>query len=140
MLDVDFFKKVNDTYGHAAGDAVLRELAARLARNVRGFDLVARFGGEEFVVVMPETTLPIATMVAERLRAAIADKTVAIGDAGREIQVSISIGIAVTQERGDNASALLERADEALYEAKGRGRNRAVTWEPALRALARVER
>jgi two-component system cell cycle response regulator len=138
MLDVDFFKKVNDTYGHAAGDSVLREVALRLARNVRGFDLVARYGGEEFVVVMPETTLPIATMVAERLRAAIADKPVATGDIGREIPVSISIGIAATQEHDDNSRALLERADEALYEAKATGRNRAINWEPNMRALARA--
>ncbi|HEX4111674.1 MAG TPA: PleD family two-component system response regulator [Stellaceae bacterium] len=140
MVDVDFFKKVNDTYGHAAGDAVLREVALRLARNVRGFDLVARYGGEEFVVVMPETTLPIATMVAERLRAAIADKSISLGDSGPEIPVSISLGIAVTQERGDSAMGLLERADEALYEAKATGRNRAVNWEPAMRAMARVGR
>jgi two-component system cell cycle response regulator len=140
MVDVDWFKKVNDTYGHAAGDAVLREIAARMGRNVRGFDLVARHGGEEFVVVMPETTLPIATMVAERLRAAVADKPIALGDAGREISVSISIGIATTRERGDTAAALLERADEALYEAKGRGRNRVVNWEPMMCALAGVGR
>jgi two-component system cell cycle response regulator len=138
MLDVDFFKKVNDTYGHAAGDSVLREVALRLARNVRGFDLVARYGGEEFVVVMPETTLPIATMVAERLRAAIADHPMGTGDAGPELPVSISIGIAVTQERGDAANALLERADEALYEAKATGRNRAINWEPSMRTMARV--
>jgi two-component system cell cycle response regulator len=140
MVDVDFFKKVNDTYGHAAGDAVLREVALRLARNVRGFDLVARYGGEEFVVVMPETGLPIAIMVAERLRAEIADKPMSLGDGGPEIPVSISLGIAVTQERGDGAMALLERADAALYEAKATGRNRVVNWEPSMRALARVAR
>jgi diguanylate cyclase (GGDEF)-like protein len=77
-------------------------------------------------------------MVAERLRAAIADKAMSLADAGPEIPVSISIGIAVTQERGDNATALLERADGALYEAKAAGRNRAVNWEPSMRALARV--
>ena len=138
LLDVDLFKRVNDTYGHAAGDVVLREVAQRLARNVRSFDLVARYGGEEFVVVMPETALPIATMVAERLRAAIAEKPIAIGEIGREIPVTISIGIAVTLEHGDSATGALARADEALYEAKASGRNRAITWEPNMRALARV--
>jgi two-component system, cell cycle response regulator len=140
MLDVDWFKRVNDTHGHAAGDAVLREVANRLARNVRGFDLVARYGGEEFVVVMPETTLPIATMVAERLRAAVADKPIAVGAIGRDVDVTISLGIAVTFERGDTASGLLTRADEALYEAKSRGRNCVVNWEPAAQPLSKVAR
>jgi two-component system cell cycle response regulator len=138
MVDVDFFKKVNDTYGHASGDVVLREVALRLARNVRGFDLVARYGGEEFVIVMPETTLPIALMVAERLRAAVADKPIALGVLAPEIPITISIGIAVTLERGDSAPTVLARADEALYEAKASGRNRAINWEPNMRALAKM--
>lgn len=138
MIDVDFFKKINDTYGHAAGDTVLREVAHRLARNVRSFDLVARYGGEEFVVVMPETTLPIAAMVAERLRNAVADKPIALPERGSEKSVTISIGIAIIEERGDSAIASLSRADAALYEAKANGRNRAIHWQPNMRGLAKV--
>ncbi len=138
MLDVDFFKKINDTYGHAAGDTVLREVAHRLARNVRSFDLVARYGGEEFVVVMPETTLPIAAMVAERLRNAVADKPITLPERGSEISVTISIGIAIVEERGDSATASLSRADAALYEAKANGRNCAIHWQPTMRPLAKV--
>jgi two-component system cell cycle response regulator len=123
MLDLDFFKRVNDAHGHAAGDAVLREVAGRIARHVRNFDLVARYGGEEFVVVMPETQLAVAAMVAERLRNVIASKPITLGDGLGEISVTISVGIAVTREGGDNATAMLQRADKALYEAKGRGRN-----------------
>jgi two-component system, cell cycle response regulator len=123
MLDIDFFKRVNDDHGHAAGDAVLREVAGRIARHVRGFDLVARYGGEEFVVVMPETQLAVAAMVAERLRSVIAAKPIALGEGEGEVAVTISVGIAVTREGGDSATAVLQRADKALYEAKGRGRN-----------------
>jgi two-component system cell cycle response regulator len=123
MLDLDFFKRVNDAHGHGAGDAVLREVAGRIARHVRNFDLVARYGGEEFVVVMPETQLAVAAMVAERLRNVIASKPITLGDGLGEISVTISVGIAVTREGGDNATAMLQRADKALYEAKGRGRN-----------------
>ena len=139
MVDVDLFKGVNDTYGHAAGDAVLREIAARLGHNVRGFDLVARYGGEEFVVIMPETTLPIAQMVAERLRTAVAEKPIPLGGLN-EIPVTISIGIATTFEQGDSAAMLLARADDALYEAKAQGRNRVIAWEPETQKLSRVAR
>jgi two-component system cell cycle response regulator len=123
MLDIDYFKRVNDGHGHASGDAVLREVAGRIARHVRSFDLVARYGGEEFVVVMPETQLAVAAMVAERLRNVVAAKPIALVEGQGEINVTISIGIAVTREGGDSAAAMLQRADKALYEAKGRGRN-----------------
>jgi two-component system cell cycle response regulator len=124
MLDIDYFKRVNDTHGHAGGDAVLRDVAARIQRHVRGFDLVARFGGEEFVVVMPDTGLPVATMVAERLRNMIGDEPVTQGDGAPAISVTVSIGIAVSRESGgDSATALLQRADKALYGAKASGRN-----------------
>ena len=123
MLDIDFFKRVNDSYGHAAGDAVLREVASRIARHVRGFDLVARYGGEEFVVVMPETQLAVAAMVAERLRNVVASKPIALCEGLGELDLTISVGIAVTREGGDSAAAMLQRADKALYEAKARGRN-----------------
>ncbi|MDE1930457.1 MAG: PleD family two-component system response regulator, partial [Alphaproteobacteria bacterium] len=106
MFDLDFFKRVNDTHGHAAGDAVLREVAARVARNVRAFDLVSRYGGEEFVVVLPETPLPVAVVVAERLRAVVAEKPVAVGE-GAEINVSISVGVAVTRDASETAASLM---------------------------------
>jgi len=134
MFDIDFFKRVNDTYGHAAGDAVLREVAARVARNVRAFDLVARYGGEEFVVVLPETPLAVAVVVAERLRAVIAEKSIAVGE-GTEIDVSISVGVAVTRDASETAASLMRRADEALYAAKGHGRNCVMTY-PADAAVA----
>jgi two-component system, cell cycle response regulator len=123
MIDIDFFKRVNDTHGHSAGDAVLREVASRIARHVRAFDLVSRYGGEEFVVVMPETPLPVASMVAERLRSTVAGKAIALGDGAGDLKTTISIGIAITREGGDNATALLQRADKALYQAKAGGRN-----------------
>jgi two-component system cell cycle response regulator len=123
MVDIDFFKRVNDTHGHPAGDAVLREVASRIARHVRAFDLVARYGGEEFVVVMPETPLPVASMVAERLRSTVAGKAIALGDGAGDLKATISIGIAITREGGDSAAALLQRADKALYQAKAGGRN-----------------
>jgi two-component system cell cycle response regulator len=123
MIDIDYFKRVNDTQGHAAGDAVLREVAGRIQRHVRSFDLVARYGGEEFVVVMPDTPLSVAALVAERLRTVIADKPVGLGDGAEEIPITVSIGIAMTRQKGDTGAALLQRADKALYSAKGAGRN-----------------
>ncbi len=134
MFDLDFFKRVNDTHGHAAGDAVLREVAARVARNVRAFDLVSRYGGEEFVVVLPETPLPVAVVVAERLRAVVAEKPVAVGE-GAEINVSISVGVAVTRDATETAASLMRRADEALYAAKAHGRNCVMIY-PADAAVA----
>ncbi|HEV8026092.1 MAG TPA: PleD family two-component system response regulator [Stellaceae bacterium] len=123
MIDIDYFKRVNDTHGHAAGDAVLREIAGRIQRHVRSFDLVARYGGEEFVVVMPDTPLSVAALVAERLRNTIADKPVGLGEGASEKQVTVSIGIAMTRQKGDTGGALLQRADKALYSAKGAGRD-----------------
>ncbi len=87
---------------------------------------------------MPETTLPIAAMVAERLRNAVADKPIALPERGSEKSVTISIGIAIIEERGDSAIASLSRADAALYEAKANGRNRAIHWQPNMRGLAKV--
>ena len=123
LFDVDFFKRVNDSRGHAAGDAVLKEITARVLRHVRGFDLVARYGGEEFVVVLPETPLPIAMVVAERLRSVVADQPIALGDGAEDLSVTISIGISVTRDATETPETLLERADSALYEAKHSGRN-----------------
>jgi two-component system cell cycle response regulator len=123
IFDIDWFKRVNDTHGHAAGDAVLKEVANRVSRHVRGFDLVARYGGEEFVVVLPETPLPVAMVVAERLRSVIAEKPIEAGDPPVGLPITISIGVAMTRGTEETPATLLQRADEALYAAKGAGRN-----------------
>jgi len=127
-IDVDWFRTINEKFGHPGGDAVLCEIAQRISRHIRAFDLVARYGGEEFVVVMPETSLAVATAVAERLRHAIADEPVVTPETPDGTSTSISIGVAATLEgRGDTTAALLKRGDDALYSAKRLGRNRVVT-------------
>jgi two-component system cell cycle response regulator len=126
VLDIDFFKSVNDTHGHDAGDDVLREFALRIKRSIRGIDLACRYGGEEFVVIMPETDMAVAAMVAERLRRRIAADPFAIQQGARTIPVTISIGVAAMRGKDDNAASILKRADQALYQAKRNGRNRVV--------------
>jgi two-component system, cell cycle response regulator len=126
ITDIDRFKLINDTHGHDAGDDVLREFAMRLRQNVRGIDLACRMGGEEFVVVMPDTDGTVAGKVAERIRAQIAQTPFAIGGEGREIPVTVSVGVAALRQGTDSAEELLKRADIALYEAKHGGRNRVV--------------
>ena len=123
ILDVDHFKAVNDTYGHDAGDEVLKVLAQRIRRVVRSADLVCRLGGEEFVIVMPDTPLMVAAKIAERVRLAVQSELFRIDASGRAIHVTISIGLA--ERAGDaNPDALLRRADRALYDSKIAGRNR----------------
>ena len=124
LFDIDHFKAVNDTYGHAAGDEVLRDFADRLRQGVRGIDLVARYGGEEFVLVMPETDASFAANVAERLRSDV-EKVRFRTQGGARIPVTVSIGLAEWQH-ADSAESLIGRADEALYQAKRAGRNRVV--------------
>ncbi len=126
ITDIDRFKSINDTWGHDAGDEVLREFAARMRKNVRGIDLACRMGGEEFVVVMPDTEGAIAEKVAERLRAQIADTPFPIGPDGQVIPVTVSVGVAAMMPGSDTVEAMLKRADIALYEAKNGGRNRVV--------------
>jgi two-component system cell cycle response regulator len=126
MLDIDFFKAVNDTYGHDAGDDVLREFAVRIRKSIRGIDLACRYGGEEFVIVMPETDMHVAGMVAERLRRAVAAEPFAIDKGTRHIEVTISIGLAALERKGEPMADVLKRADLALYRAKHDGRNRVV--------------
>jgi two-component system cell cycle response regulator len=138
LLDIDLFKRVNDTYGHAAGDDVLREVTARVSRHLRPFDLFARYGGEEFVVVLPETDRRVAEQVAERLRIVVAEQPVKVGPPPEEIPVTISIGLAVTEAAGESSASLLSRADEALYAAKAAGRNRVVAYPPEIEAAGRV--
>jgi two-component system cell cycle response regulator len=126
VLDIDFFKSVNDTYGHDAGDDVLREFAVRVRKSIRGIDLACRLGGEEFVVVMPDTDMGVAATVAERLRRRIASEKFPIEQGRGAIDVTISIGLAGLEGEGDKAGNLLKRADQALYRAKRDGRNRVV--------------
>jgi two-component system cell cycle response regulator len=125
VLDIDYFKSINDSWGHDAGDDVLREFSLRIKKSIRGIDLACRYGGEEFVVVMPETDMAVATMVAERLRRRIASEPFPIQQEGCSIEVTISIGIAALGENED-AAAVVKRADQALYRAKRDGRNRVV--------------
>ena len=126
VLDIDYFKSVNDTYGHDAGDDVLREFSQRLKKSIRGIDLACRYGGEEFVVVMPETDMAVATMVAERLRRRIASEPFPISQGSNAVEVTISIGLAAYASASDAAANILKRADQALYRAKRDGRNRVV--------------
>jgi two-component system cell cycle response regulator len=126
MLDIDYFKSVNDTHGHDAGDDVLREFAMRVRKSIRGIDLACRLGGEEFVIVMPETDMAVATIVAERLRRRIASEPFPIAHGSKTIEVTISVGIATLDTLDDNAATILKRADQALYRAKRDGRNRVV--------------
>ena len=125
VADIDFFKSVNDTYGHDAGDAVLREFAARFRRNTRGIDLTCRLGGEEFVIIMPDTELARAMQVGERLRECIAADTFTI-NADTQLRVTASCGIATLERTDDTPETLFKRADKALYAAKRDGRNRVV--------------
>jgi two-component system cell cycle response regulator len=126
VLDIDYFKSVNDSHGHDAGDDVLREFAIRVRKCIRNIDLACRYGGEEFVLVMPETDMAVATMVAERLRRRIAGEPFAIQQGAKSLAVTISIGIASANGAADTAAAILKRADTALYQAKRDGRNRVV--------------
>jgi two-component system, cell cycle response regulator len=126
VLDIDYFKAINDSYGHDTGDDVLREFALRMRKATRNIDLACRYGGEEFVIVMPETDMAVATVVAERLRRRIATEPFAIQQGARHLEVTISIGIAALSSAGDNAASILKRADQALYRAKRDGRNRVV--------------
>ncbi|MFK0204542.1 PleD family two-component system response regulator [Agrobacterium sp. NPDC090283] len=126
MTDIDRFKLVNDTYGHDVGDEVLREFAARIRSTVRGADLACRYGGEEFVVVMPDTPMELAASVAERLRAIIEDKPFYVRSIDRELSITASLGIATSSGAFGAPDEILKQADKALYEAKHGGRNRVV--------------
>ena len=128
IADIDRFKPINDTYGHPAGDEILRQFSQRLRSNIRGIDLACRFGGEEFVVVMPDTSAETAAEVAGRLLDSIARQRFEIDQEGVTIPVTASVGVATMAEGFDEtAESLLKKADKALYEAKNGGRNRVVS-------------
>ena len=123
MIDIDHFKKINDGFGHDIGDEVLREFAVRLASNVRAIDLPCRFGGEEFVVIMPGACLTDAEHVAERIRRHVAGSPFRVAGVTEPLGVTISIGVAAIAGPSDTAEALIKRSDEAVYAAKAAGRN-----------------
>ncbi|RMF47323.1 MAG: sensor domain-containing diguanylate cyclase [Deltaproteobacteria bacterium] len=129
MMDIDHFKKVNDTYGHLVGDEVLREVAARVGRHIRTMDFLARYGGEEFVIITPEPHQG-ALVLAERIRAQVADEPVLISD-GQLLPVTISLGCATWPDQGETDLELVNLADQALYSAKEQGRNRVVGQPPS---------
>lgn len=127
LIDLDYFKKVNDTFGHAAGDEVLKEVAARFSDSVRSSDLIARYGGEEFAVLMPQTPLEDAVQFAEKIRSVVEETPIRTEDT--VIPVTVSIGVASNSlTHFDSTLELVDSADKALYRAKESGRNQ-VQWE-----------
>ncbi len=127
MLDVDHFKRINDTYGHPVGDQVLKALGRQILDGLRGIDIAGRLGGEEFAVMLPETSIGQAIMVAERLRSQIVSAPVTLAD-GQCVAYTLSIGIAVLTAEHEGLDHLLQQADQALYAAKEHGRNRVVSY------------
>jgi two-component system cell cycle response regulator len=125
MIDLDFFKQVNDIYGHQAGDEVLRHFARLVKQSVRDSDYVSRYGGEEFVVILPETHKREARIMAERLRLIISEEPIPIGD--QRHHLTASIGVAAYPDDADTWHRLLKKADAALYEAKKSGRDQVIT-------------
>ncbi len=123
-IDVDFFKPVNDTYGHDVGDKVLAEIAARIRENIRNIDMACRVGGEEFIVILPATELHLAQKIAERIRKSIAGKPFNAGAVSGPLNITVSVGLATLAGATDKAEDFLRRADQALYRAKREGRNR----------------
>jgi len=130
LLDIDHFKRVNDTYGHLAGDAVIKGLGELLIREARAIDRVCRYGGEEITVILPETDLDAAANFAERLRAAVEAQLFDVN--GVPLRITVSIGVASWLAHVDSAETLVAAADTALYAAKRSGRNLAICYEPAL--------
>ena len=132
LLDIDFFKKINDTYGHQVGDMVLKKLGTVIVDSVRELDVVIRYGGEEILVILPNTTVVHAVELAQRLRRKV-EETMLVGSDLKEnrpaIYITVSIGVSGYQFSGDGdtAAAIVERADKALYQAKSLGRNRVIS-------------
>ena len=131
MLDIDFFKKINDTYGHRQGDNILKKLAQVMQNTIRKTDVAARYGGEEFVILLPHTDEKGTVFQAERMRKAIEETSFPGMPADKNL--TISLGLAVYSDKNiPNADDLVKYADQALYEAKNKGRNRAILWEPGM--------
>lgn len=135
MLDVDYFKKVNDTYGHAAGDCVLKGISTIITREIREYDIAARYGGEEFFILLPQTSLEEAHFVAQRLRKAVEEADIDISAAKvngfSSLNVTISLGVSAYNPE-ETAEEFYHNTDKALYEAKEHGRNKVVVFERAV--------
>ncbi len=133
LLDIDHFKRINDTYGHPAGDAVLKSLAQTLKRQVRTVDIVGRYGGEEFAIILSETDSTGAKLVGNRIRGLVSKMPFSLPD-GNNIGLTVSIGISIYPSCSTNVDLLIEKADNALYSAKREGRNKVYLYRETLRA------
>jgi len=128
MLDIDHFKRVNDSYGHDVGDLAIKGLANICMQSIRQYDTAARIGGEEFLILLPQTGLDLALVVSERVRTAVQNHAIALPD-GRQLKFTVSVGVATLTRDIASADLLFKRADLAMYEAKESGRNRCVTLD-----------
>ena len=126
MLDIDHFKRVNDTWGHPTGDRVIQALAQAMLSVVREHDVVGRYGGEEFLILLPHTDAQAVNTVAERLRALVESNTQVLSDQGETVRFTVSIGVATQTDKAESLSRLIALADNALYQAKAEGRNRVI--------------
>ena len=136
MIDLDLFKQINDKHGHTVGDGVLRGVAQVLRRNVRKIDIVSRYGGEEFCIVLPRVGKPEALEVAEKLRRSVGTAALPSPEGVGPLRVTISVGVATLGIDADDVAGLIEKADTALYEAKAQGRDRVAMAIPNHRASA----
>ncbi|VAX09648.1 hypothetical protein MNBD_GAMMA26-1128 [hydrothermal vent metagenome] len=127
MVDLDYFKEINDQYGHLAGDTVLRYIADYLVNNLRPYDLICRFGGEEYLICLPNASLGVAHKAIDRIRGKIADMKISVSK-DTEITVTASFGISILSGDEDWSLAI-EHADAAMYQAKSQGRNQVVVWK-----------
>jgi diguanylate cyclase (GGDEF)-like protein len=121
MFDIDYFKQINDTYGHPTGDVVLKTLVQKIRRSIRESDILFRWGGEEFLIILPESDVNIASNLAEKIRKTVEDLEITFS--GKTISVTISMGVG-TMSEVDTSDDLIMRSDKALYAAKEKGRNR----------------
>ncbi|RME30001.1 MAG: GGDEF domain-containing protein, partial [Candidatus Zixiibacteriota bacterium] len=122
MVDIDWFKKLNDSYGHETGNLVLKRLSATIKQCIRDVDIFARYGGEEFVVILPQTPAAEARHIAERIREQVEAMVIDAGSLGK-LRITVSVGVSSFPENGKSQEDLLTVADQALYQAKGSGKN-----------------
>jgi diguanylate cyclase (GGDEF)-like protein len=132
IVDIDHFKRVNDRFGHDAGDVVIRETARCMRQRIRETDLLARWGGEEFVILLPESDQETSSLVAERVRQDIEAMSIVVGGLSDPLTITASLGVAKAKPELDSLMTLIKKADQALYRAKEAGRNRVVLQDEGL--------